>query len=574
MAEHRNVIDEGPIARQLGAEQAPAPAEDRRRQPREPNRGPNAGVINELLECVDNLVTSRFGYQKSTYIPSFQMFGYTVSEMCSVVQENFRVLRDHPGYHPIRVQILYQTLAVIQILRIMQDQGTLDLASQALLQSLEFRGFFDIRIPGPLLPAFQALAACVPPTKEFQWVYPTFPTQMEYWDEAGLVSPFYLIGLPSLPSLRNAYLNAMLYNTNQPANPGPPAVPYNLARANVDLGTFTVEPTAAVPAPLPTPYNAAGPTHLISYGRMRPGCMLPLTLPPAQWRSFAEWITRDPYPPPRMSLAAGNEIRQFNDNAFAHNAFNFLVGHRDAATAALVAANDAALVPFFQLFAAPAFPPWNTAVTAAQAAAVAALAPAPPGAAPAPPPPAIETPLIWAPPPHVGPIPPEQITDIIIGPGNPPDLASYLGFATGIHWFQTLAEDLDFINEIFRGSIRLGDIALRNGEAGIVIAQTEPLTAAGDVPLRNPGTVYDFCGRANPPETAVPELAARLAMLTQLNWMAPDNYGPSDPFGISYWNLRSRSGPYWTRTTEKLQSSEACATDNLRAKIGLLKIRQ
>jgi hypothetical protein len=146
-------------------QQAPAPAvpfapRGRLRAPQA--QGPIAPGLSTMLEVAAAAAWSTdesLGY--STFVPNFTMFAYVAHCCDNEISTTDRFLRAHPHWLPAITQLYISMLFYFRILDCMVASGFADDYHEHLLSQIKRAfDFRNLRVPGPLVPLFQAISVC------------------------------------------------------------------------------------------------------------------------------------------------------------------------------------------------------------------------------------------------------------------------------------------------------------------------------------------------------------------------------------------------------------------------------
>jgi hypothetical protein len=171
--------------------------------------------VASLLRLVEDLSISSDFQQISTFVPSAKFLGRVLQETSIMMNEDFRLMRNHPDYHPIMYTLYVNTLWIIQVLRVKVSANTATATERHLLRNCVEAGFLEFRIPGPLVLFFQALSFGTPCVEKFGIICPTLPVQFGISADAADLGDLYANILPPLPYLRHAYAAMRVRFTNQ-----------------------------------------------------------------------------------------------------------------------------------------------------------------------------------------------------------------------------------------------------------------------------------------------------------------------------------------------------------------------
>jgi hypothetical protein len=476
---------------------------------------------------------------RSTYTPSANLFGYFTATLAEFVARQYRLIRTHPDYHPVRAILLYQTMWAIQVYRVMESQGVRDPDLSDAIANLERRQFFETKIPGPLVPFFRSLGAFIPTTPAYKTMYPVLPFYLEPFDNDVMLSDSELLQLPPLPRIREAFSIMVQFIIAQQNR--------NNARPDWRLMELVQPPpVAGQPPPPPVPqegqWDANAPNKRFNRGRQCPGMQIPAFVVQGATSAVNNAIIAlpsspplydpaNPFHPPRPYVQPPDPDQQARQavitarDAVRNQSYDAALGAYNADQ--IQAAQNAGNPPPAPVGALPFYPR--------------------PQALPA----ANRIPLPVIPPVNA----------------DSPHVLDYLGLGPNIQWLLDLASDMAFIPERFQGSQSLASIALTNGNESEIIIQGSDILNNNDAPYRNAGMPYSFEGTPTLHETAVSGDLAKIAMLTQTNWCPPQGYGPNPHAGTVTPPGQTLFGPYWTRNPDTMRGTSGCPTDDLLPKI-------
>ncbi|CAG0921761.1 unnamed protein product, partial [Notodromas monacha] len=151
--------------------------------------------------------------------------------------------------------------------------------------------------------------------------------------------------------------------------------------------------------------------------------------------------------------------------------------------------------------------------------------------------------------------------------GKLQDWSSYLGFDCGFKWFSDLAEEVDWINDLFVGSIPLGDIPIHGHAPGQALVNLTT-TYADDHDLRDAGgNCLGFSFKLWSPLGKVDPMTAHLSGLSQVTANFPANVGKNPDFHRVGRPNSGLEGPFWARTSDKIISTEVNPVIGIRGTI-------
>jgi len=132
--------------------------------------------------------------------------------------------------------------------------------------------------------------------------------------------------------------------------------------------------------------------------------------------------------------------------------------------------------------------------------------------------------------------------------------SAFLGFTHGSHWFSRLASLMTEYSKHWKGSCTMNDLAIMNGEAPLVLTKSTQVYADANV-SRNAQNPHDFSVTATSLMGGIPSIPMSIGMVSQINWVPSQDYSPDANVGLAA-NAGSRVGPWWTRSPNRLSSTE------------------
>nr|WRQ19776.1 MAG: coat protein [Grapevine alphapartitivirus] len=161
------------------AQNVPPPAR-RDRKPRRDGLAPSSATISGIPAIYSLVATAPFHTvqekSNSLFIPSFIAAAVIIDSMNSQMAYTHRFLQSAPAWIPPVSFVYFGVLFVIQTLRASREISANDDSERWFLEG--FTSNYDLRsllIPGPLVPVFQALAACSGPIERLGDVSPQMP---------------------------------------------------------------------------------------------------------------------------------------------------------------------------------------------------------------------------------------------------------------------------------------------------------------------------------------------------------------------------------------------------------------
>jgi hypothetical protein len=263
----------------------PPTSESGERKPKQPARRDKAEKQpSPMLSLVSNVVMFPYETEESTFCPNYQFTGYVTGLIADHLCTNYRVIRDHPDFHPALLHIYVGTMWIVQNLKVMDYMRTLNFRDRNLLTDV-LRDLDSMKIPGPLVDLFKGLSCGAPEHAEgFGFIGPRLPNQMYTAQGANDVPVDALMHV--LPPVQLLRQNMNRFATRLTAN-GP-----NFDRATDNIACYIADDAD------PTPFDPQNSNGWVSQGRLAPGLCFPLAFPGrAQGAAYVHnHITFPPYP--------------------------------------------------------------------------------------------------------------------------------------------------------------------------------------------------------------------------------------------------------------------------------------
>lgn len=134
-----------------------------------------------LLSLVANQpMQTRYRADVSHVIPSTQMLFYTLAEMDSLMSSTHRFVSSSPNWIPYVSQLYVSVLFYYAVLRAQRSAGKISPEQEQFLDIMERQyEARSLRVPGPLVPFFEALGATSGPTTRYGNVTYGIPSNLE-----------------------------------------------------------------------------------------------------------------------------------------------------------------------------------------------------------------------------------------------------------------------------------------------------------------------------------------------------------------------------------------------------------
>lgn len=271
----RNVAAEGLKPKELFSEAIVKKDEENKKKPqgpREQRQGyrPPATLL-DLVPEVTFIPDLRI--RESTYQPQSFAFGVFASMTATLPNLDADFMKNHAkGYLAPRMILYLETMYVLRILDIMRTKMELGAEITDLFKYLSEHGLAGWKIPGPMVMFFEALNRCLPPTAEFKEIYPTFPTELEYFDTTPILSDSLVSVLPPLPYIREKLRIVRAAFTQSNSFPIDWRKITQLTPAQIALLNVNVRPQVRFNAEFPQPpFANGGATRQENMGKIQPG---------------------------------------------------------------------------------------------------------------------------------------------------------------------------------------------------------------------------------------------------------------------------------------------------------------
>jgi hypothetical protein len=257
--------------------------------------GKNKPKYSPMLDLVKDLVISPVLLEINTYVPSASFLAKVVSEVSNVINDDFRVRRSHPEFHPCGFHIYIGTLWALHITRVRVESNVATNFERNFTRNMIGAGIFNYRIPGPLVPFFQAVAYGYPKDAELNLIVPASLNSVHTRGASFDINDARMNVCYPLPYLRHA-LRALAHQWNQAAQPNQLVnLEWRCMAGAENAGPIDFDHAAVGPPPV---------NHIIN-GRLTPG-LEDYDVPPEQLlRETARAIIHGGFKPPPLA-AVGN----------------------------------------------------------------------------------------------------------------------------------------------------------------------------------------------------------------------------------------------------------------------------